>query len=148
MAASPCARRWPAPSPTARSIRARKCAPTPAPLFVISDLRRLWLLVDVPESALASVRQGQAVSVETDAYPGRRFSATVAHVAPVLDPQTRRIQVRCTLDNADGALKPEMFARAAYGRRRQHAGRGPAEYQPVRRRRGWLCLRGKTARHV
>lgn len=86
----------------------------PAPLFVISDLRHLWLLVDVPESALASVRQGQAVSVETDAYPGRRFSATVAHVAPVLDPQTRRIQVRCTLDNADGALKPEMFARAAF----------------------------------
>ncbi|MEG1055087.1 MAG: efflux RND transporter periplasmic adaptor subunit, partial [Janthinobacterium sp.] len=69
---------------------------------------------DVPESALASVRQGQAVSVETDAYPGRRFSATVAHVAPVLDPQTRRIQVRCTLDNADGALKPEMFARASF----------------------------------
>ncbi|MBB5610191.1 MULTISPECIES: efflux RND transporter periplasmic adaptor subunit [unclassified Janthinobacterium] len=86
----------------------------PGPLFVISDLRRLWVLVDVPESAVASVHEGQLVSIETDAYPGRRFSARVAHIAPVLDPLTRRIQVRCTLDNADGQLKPEMFARASF----------------------------------
>src|SRR5450830_228725 len=86
----------------------------PGPLFVISDLRHLWVLVDVPESAVASVHEGQLVSIETDAYPGRRFSAKVAHIAPVLDPVTRRIQVRCILDNADGQLKPEMFARASF----------------------------------
>ncbi|WP_300752475.1 efflux RND transporter periplasmic adaptor subunit [Janthinobacterium sp.] len=86
----------------------------PNPLFVISDLRHLWVLVDVPESAVASVHEGQLVSIETDAYPGRRFSAKVAHIAPVLDPLTRRIQVRCILDNADGQLKPEMFARASF----------------------------------
>ena len=86
----------------------------PNPLFVVSDPTHLWLLVDVPERSLAQVKPGQKVSLETDAYPDTRFTATVDKVGYALDPATRRIQVRCTVENPDGRLRPEMFARVSF----------------------------------
>jgi cobalt-zinc-cadmium efflux system membrane fusion protein len=86
----------------------------PNPLFVISDPTHLWLLVDVPERSLAQVKPGQKVSLETDAYPDTRFHATVEKVGYALDPATRRVQVRCTVDNPDSRLRPEMYARVSF----------------------------------
>ena len=85
-----------------------------SPLFVVTDLSHLWVIVDVPEQSAGAIRPGQAVSIETDAYPGQRFAARVARVGLTLDPGTRRIQVRCTVDNPALKLKPEMFARVAF----------------------------------
>lgn len=84
------------------------------PLFLISDVSRLWVLVDVPEKALASVHAGQRVTIDTDAYPDQHFVATVERIGVAVDPVTRRVQVRCTLMNPDGKLKPEMFARVSF----------------------------------
>ena len=86
----------------------------PNPLFIVSDPSRLWLLVDVPERSLARIKPGQKVSLETDAYPDSRFAGTVDRIGYALDPATRRIQVRCTVNNADGRLRPEMYARVAF----------------------------------
>lgn len=82
------------------------------PLFVISDLRRLWLSIDLPEKAAALARPGEQVNFKLDAYPDSDFSGRVERVGAVVDPATRRIPVRAVVDNADGRLKPEMFARA------------------------------------
>lgn len=82
------------------------------PLFVITDPRKLWALIDLPELYLDKVRVGQPVSVEVDAYPGEVFKARVTVIAEALDPVTRRIQVRAEIDNGSRRLKPEMFARA------------------------------------
>ena len=81
------------------------------PLFSISDLSTVWLTAQVRESDAAKVRLGAKVTVTTPAWPGRAFTAKVVYVAPTLDPDTRRLPVRAELANADGALKPEMFAR-------------------------------------
>ncbi len=81
------------------------------PLFVITDPKRLWVLIDLPERYLDKVAVGQAVSVEVDAYPGEAFTGKVTVVAEALDPLTRRIQVRAEIDNSSRRLKPEMFAR-------------------------------------
>lgn len=83
----------------------------PIPLFVITSPQHLWAVVDLPERQLGKVRIGQPVSVEVDAYPDQTFTGTVAVIGMALDPLTRRIQVRCALDNAGLKLKPEMFAR-------------------------------------
>ncbi len=85
-----------------------------APLFLISDVSRLWILVDVPERSLANIHVGQTVGVETDAFPEQRFTATVERVGVVVDPVTRRVQVRCVAANPDSKLKPEMFARVSF----------------------------------
>lgn len=83
------------------------------PLFVVSDTRRLWVLIDLPERYLAQVKSGLPVAVSVEAYPGEVFRATVARVGQVVNADTRRIQVRCDLANPDGKLKPEMYARVS-----------------------------------
>lgn len=83
------------------------------PQFVIADTSTVWLVADAPESEISRMRTGSAVEVTTPAYPGRVFTARVDYVAPALDPETRRLPVRATIGNADGALKPEMFANFA-----------------------------------
>jgi cobalt-zinc-cadmium efflux system membrane fusion protein len=84
------------------------------PLYVVSDISRLWLLADVPERYLADVKPGQEVSILSDAYPQMAFPAVVERVGIALDPNTRRVQVRCLVRNADLKLRPEMFARVYF----------------------------------
>lgn len=81
------------------------------PLFVITDLQHLWVLIDLPERMLDKVKVGQPVFVEVDAFPDEIFYGRVTVVGATLDPITRRVQVRCYLNNPDRKLKPEMYAR-------------------------------------
>lgn len=83
-----------------------------APLFVISNLSHLWVLVDVPERLISRVQSGNPLQLNFDAFPGKSFLASITRIAPVLDPNVRRVQVRAEIDNPDGMLRPEMFARA------------------------------------
>lgn len=86
--------------------------PDMAPLFVISNLSHLWVLVDVPERLISRVQSGNPLQLNFDAFPGKSFLASITRIAPVLDPNVRRVQVRAEIDNPDGMLRPEMFARA------------------------------------
>jgi cobalt-zinc-cadmium efflux system membrane fusion protein len=86
----------------------------PAPLFVVSDLLHLWVIVDVPERSATMLRSGQLATIESDALPGQRFEARIDRVGLVLDPATRRVQVRCALSNPSMKLKPEMFVRVSF----------------------------------
>ncbi|WP_295546328.1 efflux RND transporter periplasmic adaptor subunit [uncultured Pseudacidovorax sp.] len=83
-----------------------------APLFVVSDTRRLWLIIDMPERLLARVKPGAMASVESDAYPERRFSAQIMQLGQAVDPNTRRVPIRAAMSNAGGELLPEMYVRA------------------------------------
>lgn len=87
---------------------------SPNPLFTITDLSHLWVIVDVPERSAAEIHAGQIINIETDTYPDRLFFGKVELVGLALDPSTRRIQVRCTVKNEDNKLKPEMFARVSF----------------------------------
>lgn len=82
-----------------------------APLFIVSDLRRLWVLADLPEGLLAHVRPGDRLLLECES-DGQRREARVEQVGRVIDPNTRRAVLRATVDNTDGTLMPEMFVRA------------------------------------
>jgi membrane fusion protein, heavy metal efflux system len=81
------------------------------PLFVITSPARLWVIIDLPERNLSKVAVGHPVSVEVDAYPDQHFSGTIQRIGEIVDPVTRRVQVRCSIANPDRKLKPEMFAR-------------------------------------
>ena len=80
------------------------------PLYVVSDINKLTLLMEVFEVNLGKIRLGQKLSVSVPAYPGAVFPATVQYIAQVLDENTRTVQVRCDLPNADGRLLPGMYA--------------------------------------
>lgn len=84
------------------------------PLFTVTDPRRLWLLIDVPETSVARARVGETIEFDVPAWPGRKFTGTITQIGLAVDPATRRIQVRAAVPNPDLALKPEMFARARF----------------------------------
>lgn len=81
------------------------------PLFVITDPRHLWVQVDLPERQLDKIQIGSPVAIDVDAYPDTTFAGKVDVISGTLDPVTRRIQVRCEVNNPALKLKPEMFAR-------------------------------------
>lgn len=82
------------------------------PLFIVTDPRHLWVFVDMPELYLGRVEEGQTVEVRVDAYPDDVFPSTVRVIGETLDPVTRRVQVRCELNNVhQHKLRVEMFAR-------------------------------------
>ncbi len=80
------------------------------PLFVVSDLSRLWVIAEIDESQIGAVRTGRTVDVEVAAYPGERFIGTVTFIADAVNPATRRVLVRSTVANPGGRLKSDMFA--------------------------------------
>lgn len=90
-----------------RSVNNGQAVEANDPLFTIVDVSR----VVVQLRALGGTRAepGTEVPFTVEALPGRSFTAVVKSASDVLDPETRRFLIRCSVDNADGALKPGMF---------------------------------------
>lgn len=65
----------------------------------------------VPEAALSSLTPGQAISAESDAWPGATFDGRIADVDSRVDPATRAVRVRAEIPNRDGRLRPGMLLR-------------------------------------
>ena len=80
------------------------------PLLRLVDLRRVWVEAEVFEQDLALVRLGQRVTVELEAFPGRPRSGPIVFLQPAVDPRTRTMRVRISLDNSDRQLRPGMYA--------------------------------------
>jgi membrane fusion protein, heavy metal efflux system len=80
------------------------------PVYTIGDLKTVWLMGNVREADSALMHLGTPVEVRVPAYPDRVFDARISWVAAAIDPNTHRLSVRADVANADGALKPTMFA--------------------------------------
>jgi len=91
-------------------------------LFTISDLSSVWVLADVYEKDLAKVPTDVQALVHVDTYPDRTFPGRVTYVSDLIEPQTRTAKVRCVVDNPDGALKLDMFARVTVPTRDEREG--------------------------
>jgi cobalt-zinc-cadmium efflux system membrane fusion protein len=105
-------------------------------LFVVSDPARLWFLLDVAEKDVGLVKPGTDLSLSTTSLGDDRVRGRISHVADVVDPQTRSVKVRGTVEANDERLKAEMYivaelrvpapggylvpARAVYLRGEQH----------------------------
>jgi len=81
-------------------------------LYVVSDPSHLWFTLDVPEADVRAVRPGAAVQIGCAALGDEKVAGKVVHVADGLDPQSRTVKVRGTINNADKKLKAEMFISA------------------------------------
>ncbi|GHM99091.1 hemolysin D [Cytophagales bacterium WSM2-2] len=79
-------------------------------IFTISDLKTVWVWANIHESDLSKVSEGDEVQVKTIAFPDLIFNGRVKKIGTMLDPDSRVIKIRTELNNADGLLKPEMFA--------------------------------------
>jgi membrane fusion protein (multidrug efflux system) len=82
-----------------------------ADLVNIEDIGVLKVDFRLPERYLPQLRAGQAVEVSPDALPGSRYRGAVEAINPRIDANGRSLEVRARLTNADGRLRPGMFAR-------------------------------------
>ena len=83
-------------------------------LFTIADLGQVWVVCDVFENDLGEVHMGDSAEIRLNAFPDRAFKGKVADISRVLDPNTRSAKVRIVLGNADGSLRPGMYAAANF----------------------------------
>jgi membrane fusion protein, heavy metal efflux system len=104
-------------SPITGTVVARKVGPgqyvnagASDPVFVIGDLSTVWLIAFVRETDAAMVSVGQEIVFNVLALPGHPITSRIDYVSAAIDPTTRRLLARATVDNKDGLLKPEMFA--------------------------------------
>lgn len=79
-------------------------------LFTISDLKNVWVWANVYESNVDNIHLGDEVDVTTLAYPGKIFKGKIDKIMQMLDPTTKAMKVRVSINNEDYALKPQMFA--------------------------------------
>jgi cobalt-zinc-cadmium efflux system membrane fusion protein len=85
---------------------------TPPP-FTISDLSATWIVCDVYENDLATVRIGDTAEIKLNAYPDRTFRGRVSNILPILDPNIRTAKVRIEVENP-GIMRLGMFVTATF----------------------------------
>jgi cobalt-zinc-cadmium efflux system membrane fusion protein len=87
-------------------------------LFTIAELDQVWVVCDVFENDLGEVHLGDSAEIRLNAFADRMFKGKVADISRVLDPNTRSAKVRIVLGNADGSLRPGMYAEANFRSRK------------------------------
>jgi membrane fusion protein, heavy metal efflux system len=105
-------------SPIAGTVVQRKAGPGQYmntsvggdPVYVIGDLSTVWLVAYIRETDASKIRIGQQISFTLLSRPGEVFRGNIQYVATMLDASSRRLMIRTTVHNDDGALKPEMYA--------------------------------------
>ncbi len=79
-------------------------------LYMIADLRKVWVYAEIYEHELPWVKQGDPVEMRLAGIPGKTFTGRLTYIYPYAEPKTRTIKVRLAFDNPKFLLKPDMFA--------------------------------------
>lgn len=108
------------PSPSSGTVTSRTVNPGEVieankELMRVTDLSTVWVVGQVYEKDLATVRVGSGANVSSDAYPGRVFRGRVSYVDPKIDTATRTAQVRIELNNRGQIFKIGMYVNVAFG---------------------------------
>ncbi|HQR02498.1 MAG: efflux RND transporter periplasmic adaptor subunit [Proteobacteria bacterium] len=81
--------------------------------MTVSDTSHIWFVGNIYEQDYARIKAGQILQLEVPALPGRKFEGRVNFIGTTIDPVTHTLPVRCTVENSDGSLRPEVFALAS-----------------------------------
>jgi len=79
-------------------------------IFTISDPTDLWMIAEIKERDIGAVSVGQDASFTVIAYPGQRFHGKVVRIGNAVEAESRTTEARIEVNNADGRLRPGMFA--------------------------------------
>lgn len=82
-----------------------------APLVTVTDPEALWLTAALPATFATGVQTGSSLRFTVPGLPRDTFAARVQSVSASFDPSTRSLPIRGIVINAQGRLRPEMFAR-------------------------------------
>ena len=107
----------PAPSSgtlTSRSVNPGEVIEANKEIMRVTDLSSVWVVGQVYERDLATIRVGSGANITSDAYPGRVFRGRISYVDPKVDPATRTAQVRIELANPGQMFKIGMYVNVAF----------------------------------
>ncbi|WP_428390951.1 efflux RND transporter periplasmic adaptor subunit [Lichenicoccus sp.] len=76
----------------------------------IADLSKVWVLVEVDQSRVATLDVGQKATATIDAFPGQSWNGVIDYIYPDINATTRTVKVRVRFDNPDRRLRPNMYA--------------------------------------
>lgn len=79
-------------------------------LFTVADLSTVYVLVNVYESDISKIQTGDPVKITTLSYPDKTFDGKIARIDNMLDPDSKVMHARITIQNPGNLLKPGMFA--------------------------------------
>lgn len=79
-------------------------------LFTVADLSTVWAMVNVYESDISKIHEGDAVSITTLSYPDKVFVGKIDKIYNMLDPDNKVMRARVRINNTGYLLKPGMFA--------------------------------------
>ncbi|MCH8491069.1 MAG: efflux RND transporter periplasmic adaptor subunit [Oceanicaulis sp.] len=95
---------------TAKSISAgTQISAEGEPLFTISDLSEVWVLVNVYATNVMNIETGMQVNIKTLSYPDEIFEGKIAAISQVFDADARVLKARVVLQNTNLKLKPGMI---------------------------------------
>lgn len=81
-------------------------------LYKLANLESVWVYLDIYESELGWVQQGQTATIQAEAYPSEGFTGRIWFINPVLTEESRTVKVLVNIANTDQKLKPGMFVSA------------------------------------
>ena len=96
-----------------RNISVGAIASQGTEIATVSDLSTIKLDFTVPETMLASIREGQPIQARSAAWPNQPFGGVIRTIDPVIDPNTRAVTVRAHLPNPNRMLRPGMMMNVA-----------------------------------
>src|SRR5580765_1189123 len=79
-------------------------------MFVISDIRKLRVYVNVPQSYVPAIKIGAKAVISMPEYPTKTFAATVEASSQSVDVASGTTRMQLALDNAGGELMPGGYA--------------------------------------
>lgn len=80
-------------------------------MFVVADLGRVWIWIDVYERDLSKVHLEDDVEVTADAYPDELFHGKVSYLSDQVDADSRTVRARIDVENREQKLRPGMFTK-------------------------------------
>ncbi len=81
-------------------------------LYLPVKEKTVWVYMTIYEYEIGLIKEGLPVEIDAVAFPGEVFKGEIVAITPVLNSETRSIQVRAEIENPDNKLKPEMFVNA------------------------------------
>ncbi len=75
----------------------------------------VWLICDVPENQLHEVQQSEDVDIRFSSFPDKKYIGKEEAIGAIVDPVTRTVKVRVSLNNPKGLFLPGMFAQVDFG---------------------------------
>src|SRR2546430_2744976 len=98
----------------ARAVNPGQVVSSGQELFMVTDLKTVWVIGDLYEKDFATVRVGSPATVMVTSASDRQLRGRVAYIDPRVDPATRTAKVRIEVPNVSGDLRLGMFVNVSF----------------------------------